>query len=49
VSSPDRWAAEVDEYRPYPPDPNWGKLRAELGKYNISDDLMNKIISVLEV
>jgi hypothetical protein len=49
VSQAARWAAEVDEYRPYPNDPKWGKLRQELGKYNIAPDQLEKIISVLEI
>ncbi len=49
VTQAARWAAEVDEYRPYPNDPKWGKLRQELGKYNIAPDQLDKIISVLEI
>jgi hypothetical protein len=49
ISQALRWAQEVDEYRPYPSDPKWGKLRQELGKYNIAPDVLEKIISLLEV
>jgi hypothetical protein len=49
VSNPEKWAEEVDEYRPYPNDPKWAKLRQELGKYKIDPALLEKIISVLEV
>jgi hypothetical protein len=49
VPNADRWAKEVDEYKPYPNDPMWAKLRQELGKYNIAPDTLAKILSVLEV
>jgi hypothetical protein len=49
ISNADKWAREVDEYRPCPNDPTWAQLRQELGKYNIADDVLEKIISVLEV
>jgi hypothetical protein len=48
VSNPRRWAQEVDEYRPYSTDPNFAKLRQELGKYNIDPAVLEKIISTLE-
>jgi hypothetical protein len=49
IPSAQRWAQEVDEYRPYPVDPKWGKLRQELGKYNIAPDVLDKIIATLEL
>jgi hypothetical protein len=49
ISNANRWAAEVDEYRPYPDDPKWGMLRHELGKYNIDPAVLEKIISLLEI
>lgn len=48
VTSARRWAQEVDEYRPYPADPNFAKLRQELGKYNIDPKVLELIISLLE-
>jgi hypothetical protein len=48
VSSAERWAHEVVEYRPYPPDdPNLTKLRDNLAKYNPGEDTVNKIVSAL--
>lgn len=49
ISNADRWAREVDEYRPYPADPTWAQLRQELSKYNIAPDVLEKIIGLLEV
>jgi len=44
-----RWAHEVEEYRPYPAnDPNFGKLRGELAKYNPGPGVVDKIVVVLE-
>jgi hypothetical protein len=48
VSNPRRWAQETDEYRPYPTDPGFAKLRQELGKYNIDPAVLELIISTLE-
>jgi hypothetical protein len=48
IANADRWAAEIEEYRPYPDDPSWAKLRAELGKYNIDPAVLEKIISLLK-
>lgn len=48
VSNPDRWAEEVVEYRPYPADdPNLGKLRDNLAKYNPGQETVDKIVSAL--
>jgi hypothetical protein len=44
-----KWAREVTEYRPYPADPTWARLRQELSKYNISQAVFDQIIAVLEV
>ena len=49
IPNAEKWAAEVDEYRPYPDDPKWGKLRAELGKYKIDPAVLEKIIATLEI
>jgi DNA uptake protein ComE-like DNA-binding protein len=48
VSNARRWAQEVDEYRPYPTDPDFAKLRQELGKYNIDPSMLQKILDTLE-
>ena len=43
-----RWAREVDEYKPYPTnDPNLGKLRQNLAKYNPAPDVLEKIVASL--
>jgi hypothetical protein len=50
VPNADRWAREVDEYRPYPTDdPTFAKLRQNLAKYNPSPDVVEKIISALSL
>lgn len=48
VSNASRWAREVEEYRPYPADPTWARLRQELAKYNPGPGVVDQIISVLE-
>ncbi|KUI26513.1 hypothetical protein [Mycobacterium sp. GA-2829] len=48
VKNAERWAHEVVEYRPYPPDdPNLQKLRDNLAKYNPGEDTVNKIVAAL--
>jgi hypothetical protein len=48
VSSPERWAEEVVEYRPYPADdPGLTKLRENLAKYNPGEETTDKIVSAL--
>lgn len=48
VPSAAQWAKEVEEYRPYPADdPNFGKLRQNLAKYNPGPGVVDKIVSVL--
>ena len=48
VSNPGRWAEEVVEYRPYPADdPDLGKLRQNLAKYNPGQETTDKIVSAL--
>jgi hypothetical protein len=50
VPNADRWAREVDEYRPYPTDdPTFGKLRQNLAKYNPAPDTVEKIVSALSL
>jgi hypothetical protein len=45
-----RWAREVDEYRPYDTaDPNFGKLRRELAKYNPAPGVVDRIIATLSL
>ena len=49
IAHASRWAKEVIEYRPYPSDdPTWGKLRAELAKYNPDPAVLELIIASLE-
>jgi DNA uptake protein ComE-like DNA-binding protein len=48
VSNPDRWAEEVVEYRPYPPDdPNLTVLRDNLAKYNPGEETTDRIVAAL--
>jgi hypothetical protein len=48
VDNADQWAEEVVEYRPYPQnDPNLGKLRANLKKYNPGKETTDLIVSAL--
>jgi hypothetical protein len=48
VPNPAQWTDEVIEYRPYPPnDPNLGKLRQNLAKYNPAPGVVDKIVSAL--
>ena len=48
VDNADQWAEEVVEYRPYPKsDPNLGKLRANLKKYNPGKETTDLIVSAL--
>jgi DNA uptake protein ComE-like DNA-binding protein len=49
IPNADKWAREVEEYRPYPADPTWAQLRQELGKYNIDPVVLEQIIAILEV
>ena len=48
IPNAERWAEEVDEYRPYPDDPEWAKLRKELGKYNIDPEVLDAILSCID-
>jgi hypothetical protein len=48
ISSADRWAREVTEYRPYPTDdPTFAALRSELAKYNPSPEVVDQIVATL--
>lgn len=50
VTNAERWADEVTEYRPYPTDdPQLGKLRQKLAKYNPGEDTLDRILSALTV
>ncbi len=50
VSNPERWAREVEEYRPYDvSDPDLGELRDELAKYNPDAATLEAIIASLTV
>jgi hypothetical protein len=48
VPNAERWAHEVEEYRPYSDD-GWAHLRQELSKYNIDDATFQKIVSTLSL
>lgn len=48
VPTPDRWAAEVNEYRPYPTDdPTMAKLRTALVKERADDPTLAAIFASL--
>jgi hypothetical protein len=48
VPTPDRWADEVVQYRPYPAnDPTLAKLRQNLAKENPPPGVVDKIVSAL--
>jgi hypothetical protein len=49
VPSPNRWAAEVVEYRPYAiSDLGLSKLRQNLSKYNPAQQTVDQIVSALQ-
>jgi ABC-type phosphate transport system substrate-binding protein len=48
VPNAERWAIEIEEYRPYPADdPTFAKLRRELAKYRPAPGVVDRIVSVL--
>jgi hypothetical protein len=49
VNNPARWAKEVEEYRPYTSGNLKSTLTQELGKYDISQDQLNRVLSALKV
>jgi DNA uptake protein ComE-like DNA-binding protein len=49
VDNPERWTDEVKEYGPYTAENLEPTLTQELGKYDISQDQLNKILSALKV
>ena len=49
ISNASRWALEVEEYRPYPSDPGFAKLRQELAKYNPGPGVVDQIVATLSL
>jgi hypothetical protein len=49
VDNPDKWAHEVEEYRPYTAGNLEPTLTEELGKYDISQDQLRRVLGALEV
>ncbi|MEZ4501290.1 MAG: hypothetical protein R3C39_01555 [Dehalococcoidia bacterium] len=50
ISNADKWAREVEEYRPYPEDDaGMAKLRDELAKYNPADGVVDSIVATLSL
>jgi hypothetical protein len=50
IQNANRWAREVEEYRPYPTnDASFAKLRGELAKYNPSPDTLARILATLSL
>jgi membrane-bound lytic murein transglycosylase B len=50
IPSPDRWAQEVTEYRPYPTDdPTFAKLRSNLAKYKPAPGVVDQIVATLRL
>jgi hypothetical protein len=48
IPNASQWVREVMEYRPYPADdPNFGKLRGELAKYNPGPGVVDTIVATL--
>jgi hypothetical protein len=48
IPNAEKWAHEVEEYRPYPTDdPTFAKLRDELSEYNPGDQVLDQIIAAL--
>jgi hypothetical protein len=49
IANAQRWAQEVEEYRPYPAnDPNFAKLRQNLAKYNPAPGVVDALIATLQ-
>ncbi len=49
VKNADKWANEIEEYRPYTATTLPTKLKGELGKYGVDQDTLAKIMSVLTI
>ncbi len=50
IPNADKWAREVDEYRPYDTsDPTFAHLRDELAKYNPAPEVVEQIIAALSL
>lgn len=48
VTNAEKWADEIEEYRPYPTDdPTFAKLRDELSKYNPDPATLEAIVASL--
>jgi hypothetical protein len=49
VDSPEKWAREVEEYGPYMAENLEPTLTEKLGKYDISQDQLRRVLSALKV
>jgi phage-related minor tail protein len=49
VDNAEKWADEVKEYSPYTAENLEPKLTEELGKYDISQDQLRRVLSSLKV
>jgi len=50
IPNAEKWAHEVEEYRPYPADdPDMTKLREELAKYNPGPGVVDQIVATLSL
>ncbi len=49
VKNADKWANEIEEYRPYTATTLTTKLKGELGKYGVDQETLAKIMSVLTI
>jgi ABC-type Fe3+-hydroxamate transport system substrate-binding protein len=50
VTNAEKWAEEIEEYRPYPTDdPTFGRLRDELEKYNPDPITLEAIVASLSL
>jgi hypothetical protein len=49
VDNPEKWTREVQEYRPYTAENLEPTLTEELGKYDISQDQLRRVLSALKV
>jgi ABC-type transport system substrate-binding protein len=49
VDNPEKWAHEVKEYAPYTAENLQPKLTEELGKYDISQDQLRRVLGSLKV
>jgi len=50
IDNAEKWAREVEEYRPYPTDdPDMTHLREELAKYNPGPGVVDQIVATLSL